>query len=171
MKKIFLSVFILLCISSQSKAQLVPNKTFVGGFIGATMYTTYGGGSSFRFGTEFGQNVNTDIAMLGNVGAIMEKYYKYYELTVNVRAFIPGNSTVKFFGEVGGGAYIFKYSSPYSYGSSSSETYAGINFGMGGKVDLDKNVDLIVKGKFHNPFIKGGSFNWINLTAGINVTL
>lgn len=157
-------------ISSESNAQLTPQKTFVGGFIGTTMYTTYGGGSSFRFGAEFGQNVNTDIAILGNAGAILEKSYKYYELTANVRAFLPSTSTVKFFGELGGGAYIFKYSSSY-YSSSSSQTYAGINVGMGGMVNLDKNIDLIIKAKFHNPFIRGGSLNWINLTAGVNVTL
>ncbi len=42
---------------------------------------------------------------------------------------------------------------------------------MGGMVNLDKNIDLIIKAKFHNPFIRGGSLNWINLTAGVNVTL
>ncbi len=170
MKKTLLLIFIVLCFTTTVKAQLTPNKTFIGGFMGATMYTSYGGGSSFRFGAEFGQNVNTDISLLGNAGAIMEKSYKYYELTVNLRAFVPGNSTVKFFGELGGGAYIFRYSGS-SYYSSASETYAGINVGMGGLINIDKNVDMIIKAKFHNPFIKGGSINWINLTAGVNFTL
>lgn len=170
MKKLLLIVFISLCFITNAKAQLTPNKTFVGGFVGATMYTTYGGGSSFRFGVEIGQNATSDIAILGNAGAIMEKSYKYYELTVNVRAFIPGSGTVKFFGELGTGAYIFKYTGS-SYYSSASETYAGINVGMGGMIHADKNTDVIVKAKFHNPFIKGGSLNWINLTAGVNFTI
>lgn len=170
MKKILLFILAALCITSQANAQLVPDKVFVGGFIGTTMYTTYGGGSSFRFGAEIGQNVNSDVSILANLGAIMEKNYKYYELTANVRAFLPNTSTVKFFGELGGGAYIFRYSSSYS-SYSSSETYMGINVGMGGMVNISDNTDLVIKAKFHNPFIKGGSINWINLTAGINFTI
>ncbi len=170
MKKIFLLLVVILCISTHAKAQLVPQRIFLGGYLGPQMYTTYGGGSSFHFGLEAGNTVAKDIDIVGNIGAILEKYGKTFDLTLNARAFTASGPTVQLFGELGGGAYIFTYSG--GGGSrSQSQTYLGVNIGLGGKVVMDKGTDLIIKAKFHNPFFNGGSFNWINLTAGIDFTI
>lgn len=167
MKKFWIFITVLSCISVQLNAQQqAPHQLFIGGYLGPQMYTTYGGGSSFHFGVEIGNYATKDVALVGNVGAVLEKNTKNYDITLNARAFAMSGPTVQLFGELGGGAYIFTASNYYS--GTKSQTYLGINIGLGGKIEMDKSTDLIIKAKFHNPFFSGGSFNWINLTAGIN---
>jgi hypothetical protein len=164
MKKIILAIFSILFISNFSNAQLNPKKLFLGGYAGAQMYTT-GSYNSFIFGAEFGNNANKDVSFLGNAGAIIESSNKRYEITFNMRAYMGNETTVKFFGELGAGPYIFKS----SYSSTSySDTYMGVNFGLGGSLKFDDETNLIIKGKFHNIFPAGGGGNWVNLTVGVN---
>lgn len=167
MNKILPLVIIIILFSNFSNAQLKPNKLFLGGYGGAQMYTT-GAGNSFIFGAEFGNNINKDISFLGNAGAILEGDYKRYEITVNMRAYMGNESTVKFFGELGAGPYIFKSS---YYSTTFSDTYMGVNFGLGGSLKIDDKTNLIIKGKFHNIFPTGGGTNWVNLTLGVNFNM
>lgn len=168
MKKTILLLLLTFLGFNISKAQLVPKKVFLGGYLGPSMYTGYNY-NSLTFGAELGQNASKDVSMLLNAGVVLETGGKRYDITLNARSYISSETSLKFFGELGAGAYIFKSGSSYT---SRSETYLGINFGLGGKIPMDNQTELVIKGKFHNVFPTGGfGLNWVNLTAGINFNL
>ena len=95
-----------------------------------------------------------------------EKSPSYFELTIGPRYYFT-QEKVNGFCEFGMGLYNFDASSSYR-----SEARYGINFGVGAEIQLSREVDLVIKGKYHNifkpAFMKLLTDNYLGIYTGIN---
>lgn len=103
--------------------------------------------------------------------------WRTLQFTGHVRYYLTPQAAVNFFGQVGTGVYVNKFSTSYivrgSNGMSQevprnqSKTDLGVNFGPGMLVRVGSNTRLSLDAILHNVFTKGQSTRYLNITAGI----
>lgn len=176
-KSILFSLLILFvfCFSQTSNAQHF-GKFSTAVNIGITNITSGGSDEKtfIHISGEAEYGVAPNLSIVGVAGYSSNAIYSLTEITANGKYYFNPYAKVRYFGEAGLGSYATKV----DFGgvfvlASVSESYFGINAGVGAVTSLTDKVELVGKLKYHNPFPKSGSgsLNWLNFTIGASVSL
>lgn len=172
----FVLILFIFCFSQTSNAQHFGKFT-TGANIGITNITSAGADDEKVFihiNGEAEYGVAPNLSIVGVIGYSSNTIYTLTEFTANGKYYFNPYAKVRYFGEAGIGSYAAKVDfGGIGFFVVSSETYIGMNAGVGAATTLTDKVELVGKLKYHNPFTKSGSgsLNWINFTIGANVSL
>jgi len=162
----------IICFSQSSPAQNIGTLS-TGVNIGASLYTsgtsTGGTSSAFHIGVESAYRLNFNTALVANVGYTGDVATTIWEVSGNGRYFFTPEQEYKFFGEAGLGVYTVQVE--FLGLVLESKKYLGLNLGGGVSKNVGRGIDLNLKMKYHNPFVSGGSLNYINITVGCIVQI
>lgn len=168
-----LLVIFVCCFSQTSHAQHVGKFT-TGVNIGLTNITSGGSDEKtfIHINGEAEYGVTPNLSIVGVVGYSSNALYSLTEFSANGKYYFNPYAKVKYFGEAGLGSYATKVDLGGVF-VFASESYLGINAGVGAVTSLTDKVELVGKLKYHNPFPKSGSgsLNWLNFTIGASVSL
>jgi hypothetical protein len=142
-------------------------------------------GENFKSGPTFGLDlsykVNKEVGFYGKVGYSIfpDKTQgaapdgKYIEYTVGPRYYFTAkNLKSSIFLEAGLGGYSFMQEAYTLNGVTVPEyttTNFGVNGGVGGILNLGRDIDLLFKAKYHNVLTTDGSSSFIEPVLGIDV--
>ena len=198
MKKIIAAVLAVLTVSTLTFAQADmkarnfykhPHYPFVTlGFNGGVLFPisrlsdTYDPGP--RIGVDIGYRLNKEVAISGtlNYSWIISKNTSapdgnYMEISAGPRYYLSHPKLRSaIFAEGGVGAYRFMQAAYFDDLLNKDvqkldNTKAGLYGGLGATLSVIKNVDFIVKGKYHVIFTKSETTSFMTVTGGLNVMI
>ena len=133
------------------------------------------------FGIDLSYKVNKEVGFYGKFGySIFPNKIlggapdaKYMEYTVGPRYYFTSkNLKSSLFLEAGLGGYSFTQPS-YTVNSAEAAEYQttnfGLNAGIGGVLNLGRDVDLLFKAKYHNILTPDGSTSFIEPLLGVDI--
>lgn len=167
----------------QSKKSPYPQVTLSG--IGGISFPVGNFGENFNsgptFGLELSYKANREVGFYGDLGYSSYPSKtdnaapdgKYIQYTAGPRYYFTSpNLKSSIFLEAGIGGYSFMQNAYESNGAEIAEystTNFGINGGIGGNLNLGRDIDMIFKAKYHNILTSGGSQSFIEPVLGITV--
>lgn len=186
---LFISMFILLNAQLYSqttysvKKSPYPQWSLSG--LGGVAFPVGEFGNQFKSGPTFGLDlsykVNKEVGFWGKFGYSMfpDKSNgaapdgKYIEYTAGPRYYFTSkNLKSSIFLEAGIGGYSFMQNAYTLNGEQVAEystTNFGLNAGLGGILNLGRDVDLLFKAKYHNVLTSDGSNSFIEPVLGIDL--
>jgi hypothetical protein len=133
------------------------------------------------FGIDLSYKVNKEVGFFGKFGySIFPNKVlggapngKYMEYTVGPRYYFTSkNLKSSLFLEAGLGGYSFTQPAYVVNGAEAAEyqsTNFGLNAGVGGVLNLGRDVDLLFKAKYHNILTPDGSTSFIEPVLGVDI--
>lgn len=191
LKRIFLSAVVITFLSVQAYSQpkytykksVYPQMSLSG--LGGVSFPVGQFGENFKSGPTFGLDlsykVNKEVGFYGKVGYSIfpDKVNgsapdgKYIEYTAGPRYYFTSrNLKSSIFLEAGLGGYSFMQDA-YTLSGVDYAKYTTTNFGMnagiGGILNLGRDVDMLFKAKYHNILTTDGSTSFVEPVLGIDI--
>ncbi len=198
MKKLIIMVFTMLFVSTLAFAQADMKARnyykhphypfFTIGVTGGAVFPLSKLSDSYeagpRIGADLGYRINKEVSISGtfNYSWVIPKNTNapngnYMEFSIGPRYFLSHPKLRSaIFAEGGVGAYNFQQAGYFDAVLNQDikkldNTRAGIYGGLGATLSVVKNVDFIIKGKYHFIFGKNETTNFMTVTGGLNVMI